>query len=86
MNRIEYIRDNWKQILHLFFRTKRFGVNNNWWSDIKSVFGLPVWKQIVSVVLILPLIYNYYRIKSRIEFCHFIPDEEKKLFGFKSRH
>lgn len=39
--KIMYMAANWKQIIHLLFRTYRFGVNNSWWSEFDSMFGLP---------------------------------------------
>ena len=33
---------NWKLFIHLLFRTYHFGVNNEWWSNISSIFGVPV--------------------------------------------
>ena len=38
------IKNNWKLMFHLFFRTYHFGVNNQWWCSWKSMFGLSWWK------------------------------------------
>lgn len=35
------IKDNWKLMIHLLFRTYHFGVNNQWWEPYRSIFGLP---------------------------------------------
>jgi hypothetical protein len=44
-SRTIFLLQNWKVIFHLLFRTYRFGVNNKWWSDFDSIFGLPFWKR-----------------------------------------
>lgn len=38
---LKYYKKNWKIFLHLLLRTKRFGVNNEWWNHYDSIFGLP---------------------------------------------
>jgi len=82
MNRLKFLYKNWKMGTHLLFRTKRFGVNNRWWSDFDSPFGWSNWKKI-TLILILPIIHNYQGMKFRA--CHpvhFMSDEEKKLMGW----
>ena len=39
IKKINYILENWKMIVHLLFKTQRFGVNNLLWSSHPSVFG-----------------------------------------------
>ncbi len=39
IKRVSYILENWKMIVHLLFKTRRFGVNNLLWSNQPSVFG-----------------------------------------------
>ncbi|WP_041273353.1 hypothetical protein [Desulforapulum autotrophicum] len=39
IKKISYILENWKMIVHLLFKTRRFGVNNLTWSSHPSVFG-----------------------------------------------
>jgi hypothetical protein len=78
---ITYYSQNWKLFLHLLLRTKRFGVNNKWWNDFDSIFGLPFWKIIWRVITIRPLFSEWYKIKFRITECYFISDNEKnKIF------
>lgn len=43
--RFKYLKDNWKLIIHLLFRTYRFGVDNKWWNEFDSIFGLPYRKR-----------------------------------------
>ena len=77
-NRQMYVLQNWKLILHLLFRTYRFGVNNEWWSKFPSIFGLPVWKR-------WHLIDRYVEIRFRAEI-GFVPmDDFKVLFPRYSR-
>lgn len=40
--KINYMLENWKMIVHLLFKTKRFGVNNLLWSNQPSIFGSPL--------------------------------------------
>ena len=73
------ILDNWKLGIHILFRTKRFGVNNEWWSQHDSIFGWPLWKIIVSIFLIKPIISNYKLMKIRAK-CGFMTSEEYMKF------
>jgi len=43
--RIRYSTENWKLVIHLLFRTYRFGVDNKWWNEFDSIFGLPISKR-----------------------------------------
>jgi len=76
---IRYYHKNWKLFLHLLLRTKRFGVNNQWWNDFDSIFGLSIWKIILRIITIRPLIIEWNKIKFRIIACHFLTDEKKEL-------
>lgn len=82
-NKFNYFFSNWKQCIHILFRTKYFGVNNEWWSSFPSLFGWSIWKIAWSIIVIKPLLRNYREIKirSRIGFVH--PDTLKKL-GWKN--
>jgi len=57
--RIRYFIANWKLILHLLFRTKRFGVNNEWWSEFDSIFGWSNKEKLKAALKIKPIIRNY---------------------------
>ena len=84
MTKIQYVKQNWKLGIHLIFRTKRFGVNNRWWNDFDSMFGLSLYEIIFSVLKIRPLIDNYKLMKFRAENCHFLSDGSfELLFGHK---
>lgn len=37
--RVIYLIENWKMVIHLLFKTQRFGVNNQLWSNYDSLFG-----------------------------------------------
>lgn len=65
------------------FRTKRFGVNNKWWCDFDSRFGISIGKRIRWLITIRPLIENYKMVRFRATACHFLCDEHKDLFGWK---
>lgn len=79
---IKYYKENWKIFIHLLLRTKRFGVNNKWWNDYDSIFGLPVNKIICRIIKVTPLITEWKKIKFRAVSCHFMTDEEKKMVGW----
>lgn len=79
---IAYYRKNWKLFFHLLLRTKRFGVNNQWWNKYDSIFGLPTYKIILRIITIRPLIIEWSKIKFRAVACHFITDEEKEKIGW----
>lgn len=79
---IRYYKQNWKIFLHLLLRTKRFGVNNKWWNDFDSIFGLPTHKIIWRILTIKPLIIEWKKIKFRAVDCHFMTDEEKSTTGW----
>jgi hypothetical protein len=78
---LKYYKKNWKIFLHLLLRTKRFGVNNKWWNDFDSIFGLSTIRILWRIILIKPLIVEWTKIKFRIVACHFITDEEKNIVG-----
>ena len=79
LKRIKYIAKNWKLMVHLLFRTYRFGVNNNWKSDFDSMFGLPIRKRFS----IFQLIQNYKCARFRACECYFITEENAKLLFSK---
>jgi len=79
--RINYFLKNWKLCLHLLLRTKRFGVNNEWWSSFDSIFGWPIWKIIRGILLIRPIIDNYKSMKFRARI-GFINLETLKKLGW----
>ncbi len=82
--KIKYCIENWKMIVHLLFKTKRFGVNNQLWSQHNSVFGASGIKGFTHIIK------NYNMIKIRA-FSGFIPlndaidlfPEHAKKYGYK---
>jgi hypothetical protein len=73
--RIKFFINYWKLGIHLLFRTKRFGVNNEWWSPFDSLFGGSLRER-------LNIINNYRMMKIRAGDCHFLNDEDYQLcFG-----
>jgi len=77
---IAYLKSNWKLIIHLIFRTYRFGVDNKWWSEFDSIFGLPIWKR-------WHLIREYRMMRFRACECYFL-QEPWKVFPryWEKRH
>lgn len=72
--KIKWIKENWKMSIHLLLGTKRFGVNNKWWSDFDSLFGIPWYKRTPRRI-----ITNYKLARFRAIACHFITDETKRI-------
>ena len=70
-----WILGNWKIGCHLLLRTKRFGVNNRTWSQFDSMFGLPLWKVVLRVVTVYPLLRECRAIKARTVGVHFLTDK-----------
>lgn len=67
-----YFCANWKLLVHLLFRTYHFGTNNEWWSEHRSLFGLPLAKR-------FNIIRNFRLARFRATACHFIPPKEQLL-------
>ena len=75
---IKYLFNNWKLIIHLLFRTYHFGVDNQWDSQVSSIFGKPVNQR-------YNLLRNYREMRTRA-FLGFIPlNTAIKLFPFYAK-
>lgn len=82
MPKIKYIFKHWKLGYHILVRTKRFGVNNRRWENFDALYGMPIWKQLVQIITIFPLIRNYKRMKVRAIYLGFLhPDTVRLLWG-----
>ena len=77
--RTRFVLSHWKLGFHLLLRTKRFGVDNRWWSSFDSMFGYPLWKVILRVVLIYPLYREYWFIKARTLGAHLLTTETREV-------
>lgn len=51
-------------------RTKRFGVNNRWWCDFDSMFGVSLHQMVWDAVCIYPLLRNYHWMKLRSQMAY----------------
>ena len=81
-SRFQYFIDNWKLGIHLLFRTKRFGVNNQFYSLDDSIFGWSWYKILFGIITIQPILDNYHNMKWRSCACHFLSDSSFELaFG-----
>lgn len=81
--KIKYLAENWKLVVHLMFRTKRFGVNNQWWASFDSMWGYSFLGKVRHVLSIKSLVNEYQMMRFRATACHFIPDDEKEIMGWK---
>ncbi len=87
MNKPLAVKKHWKLGVHLIFKTKRFGVNNGFWSAFPSPYGRSFPELIKATLLIYPLCQNYRAMRWRMgETVAFIPAEEyekRKSFGIR---
>jgi hypothetical protein len=74
---IKFLILNWKLGIHLLFRTYYFGVNNKWWFNHRSIFGLPLSKRFA----IKQIIESYKGMIFRITSCYFLETETQKNLG-----
>lgn len=83
MGRLAFILRHWKLGFHLVFATRRFGVNNGWWSLWPSPWGLPLWRQVLSLLLIKPVLDRLWMMRVRMSHSHgWAPAAEyEKIFG-----
>ena len=76
--RIKYLKDNWKLVIHLLFRTYYFGVDNERKARTPSIFGKPMnerWK----------VVRHYKEMRMRA-FMGFIPNVDAcMLFPFHAK-
>lgn len=68
----------WKIGIHLLFRTKRFGVNNQWWSNFDSIFGWGNIRKAWAIIRIYPIVRNYSHMKYRAGACCFLTEKKYK--------
>ncbi len=79
MTKRRWIWENWKLGFHLVMRTRRFGVNNERWPRFDSMFGYPLWKIVLRVLLVYPLIREYRRMKARTTAAHLLSSETRRM-------
>ena len=79
--RVNYFLENWKMLVHLFFGTDHFGVNNELRAGHRSLFAMPLAR------LITRLPANYRGMRRRA-FLGFLPlNDAIKLFpGYAEKH
>ena len=81
---VKFIIQNWKLIIHLLFKTNRFGVNNQWSSNFDSIFGgWTVGQRIINTIKIKPIIFNYQFAKYRAVSCGFLSRESCEALGWR---
>ena len=76
MKRLRYLLEHWKIGLHLVLKTRRFGVNNRWWSRFDSAMGISVGQMLWNIIRIHPLVDNYKLMKIRAIQLGFLSREE----------
>lgn len=80
MIKVSYILSYWKLGVHHLFKTRRFGVDNKWWSPFDSKWGLSLVPFILQFVLLYPFFYNYRAMKIRLgPSVAFIPKSEYQI-------
>lgn len=63
--KIIYFLKHWKIGIHLVLQTKRFGVNNKWWSKYDGIMGVSTLRILWNLIRIYPIIRNYKLMKFR---------------------
>lgn len=81
--KVQYATKYWRLAVHLVFKTKHFGVNNQWWARQPSPIGW-AWYQIIwGVLTVMPIVRNYQSLKVR-SCIGWMPQAEcEALFGNK---
>ncbi len=76
--RLNYLLENWKMLVHLFFGTHRFGINNDTWGGHRSLYGTAPFTNLIAS----------YRSMRRRAFLGFIPlNDAIRLFpGYAKKH
>lgn len=79
--RLKYFLENWKMLVHLFFGTDHFGINNETWNGHRSLYGM----RLSRLLTRLPANYRAMR---RRAFLGFIPlNDAIRLFpGYAKKH
>lgn len=81
--RVQLWAQNWKHGIHLLFHTKRFGVDNRWWSEYDSVWAWP-WRKRLSLLWLPNLAEQYKLMQFRAGACHFLNNEDfREMFGLE---
>lgn len=81
--KLKFISRHWKMVVHFLLRTKRFGVNNEWWFDGDSMWGKSFMGKIRHVMRIRPVFNEYKNMKFRATACYFMNDEQLEIMGWK---
>ena len=61
-------------MIHIIFSTYRFGVNNKWWENFDSIFGIPWYKLTPS-----RLMWNYKMARFRTCHCHLVDEKTSRM-------
>ena len=68
-------------MIHLLFRTKRFGVNNQWWNSFDSMFGVGNLRKIYDILTLKQILNNYRMMKFRAKIGFLSYKDYDKIFG-----
>lgn len=75
LEKIRWMKEHWKLGIHLWFGTKRFGVNNQRWCTFNSILAKP-WRKRWR------LFYNYKFMKARARASCALPSDTMKMLGW----
>ncbi len=76
-----FVFQNWKLIVHLLFKTRRFGVNNQFTVGFDSILGRWTWRERLSLMC---LVNNYKFVKMRANVLGFLSPETCHNLGWKN--
>ena len=82
--KVRFFRKNWKLMIHLLWKTDKFGVNNKRTVPFNSFFG--GWSnkdKVMNTLKVKPFLRNYRCVKLRATQCGFLTREECEMMGWK---
>jgi hypothetical protein len=79
--RVTFAMHYWKLAWHLIFKTKHFGVNNQWWSSHASPIGWSCTQKLWALITVVPLWRNYQSMKVR-SCLGWLPPADADALGF----
>jgi hypothetical protein len=77
---IRYGLGHWKLLVHMLFKTARFGVNNHWWSSFPSPIAWSWSQRVWGLLTVMPIVRNYQSMKVRANL-GWVPEKMVKEMG-----
>lgn len=78
---LQYGVKYWRLAIHLTFKTRHFGVNNQWWARQPSVIGWEWYQILWGILTVMPIVRNVQSMKVR-SCIGWIPQSDCEALGF----